>query len=340
METIDAQLMASVSQNGIYYLHGDQLGTATFVTDGNALATQFFLNLPFGETFVEQQIIGKYANPYKFNAKELDSETGLYYYGARYYNPRLSIWYGVDPLAEKMPRWSPYAYAFDNPVRYTDPDGREPKDDYSLGKNGHLKLIRRTKDKFDRVYNSDKSSSIKVSRGFLNKKFGSSLNTMLVSRNTKDLSRAYKFFAKNTDVEWQFNIFKGDGTVGTLATSHTAGSVENRAATGFRVLNSDPKISLIYSSHSHPGKYDPSTGWPAYPSGFDHHLKPSNESGDRDNYDFYKQNYPGRVPSTFNVFVPDNPDAVVNYNSSVQRTLPPRVQEIEEVVITIKKNKL
>ncbi|WP_294322271.1 RHS repeat-associated core domain-containing protein [uncultured Chryseobacterium sp.] len=37
---------------------------------------------------------GSYNNPYKFNAKELDDDTGLYYYGARYYNPRLSIWYG------------------------------------------------------------------------------------------------------------------------------------------------------------------------------------------------------------------------------------------------------
>ena len=64
-------------------------------------------------------------NPYKFNAKELDSETGLYYYGARYYNPRLSIWYGVDPLAEKYPSWSPYNYTLNNPVNYIDPDGRD-----------------------------------------------------------------------------------------------------------------------------------------------------------------------------------------------------------------------
>lgn len=42
----------------------------------------------------EQQVQGEYENPYKFNAKELDVETDLYYYGARYYNPRLSIWYG------------------------------------------------------------------------------------------------------------------------------------------------------------------------------------------------------------------------------------------------------
>ena len=42
------------------------------------------------------------------------------------YNPRLSIWYGVDPLTEKMPSWSPYSYTFDNPINFIDPDGREP----------------------------------------------------------------------------------------------------------------------------------------------------------------------------------------------------------------------
>ncbi len=66
---------------------------------------------------LEQQEPTVYVNPYKFNAKELDEDTGLYYYGARYYNPRLSIWYGVDPLAEKMPSWSPYNYTFDNPIK-------------------------------------------------------------------------------------------------------------------------------------------------------------------------------------------------------------------------------
>ncbi len=68
---------------------------------------------------------GTYDNPYKFNAKELDAETGFYYYGARYYNPKWSQWYGVDPLAEKYPSWSPYNYTADNPINYIDPDGRE-----------------------------------------------------------------------------------------------------------------------------------------------------------------------------------------------------------------------
>jgi RHS repeat-associated protein len=68
----------------------------------SGMSIQFFLNLPFGETMLEQQT-GVYDNPYKFNAKELDKETGLYYYGARYYNPRASIWYRVDPLAVYNP---------------------------------------------------------------------------------------------------------------------------------------------------------------------------------------------------------------------------------------------
>jgi len=67
-----------------------------------------------------------YETPYKFNGKELDSETGLYYYGARYYDPRTSIWLSTDPLMEKYASVSPYVYCLNNPVLYTDPDGRDP----------------------------------------------------------------------------------------------------------------------------------------------------------------------------------------------------------------------
>ena len=56
--------------------------------------------LPFGETFIDERTASP-ALPYKFNGKELDEETGLYYYGARYYDP--GLWLSVYPLPEKYP---------------------------------------------------------------------------------------------------------------------------------------------------------------------------------------------------------------------------------------------
>ena len=147
---------APTPMGGVYYLHGDHLGTATYVTNEIAEPTQFFLNLPFGETMVEQQEPAAYANPYKFNAKELDSETGLYYYGARYYNPRLSVWYGVDPLAVFNPvmetefygdgqhnggvynfgNLNPYIYCYQNPIVFIDPNGKQVKNGASNPRKG------------------------------------------------------------------------------------------------------------------------------------------------------------------------------------------------------------
>ncbi len=62
---------------------------------------------------------------YTFSAKEKDSETGLSYFGSRYYSSDLSIWLSVDPMAAKYPSLSPYVYCANNPVRVVDPNGEE-----------------------------------------------------------------------------------------------------------------------------------------------------------------------------------------------------------------------
>ena len=66
-----------------------------------------------------------YNERFTFSGKEKDSETGYYYFGARYYNPDFSLWLSVDPMADKYPGLSPYNYCAWNPVRLIDPDGND-----------------------------------------------------------------------------------------------------------------------------------------------------------------------------------------------------------------------
>ena len=80
--------------------------------------------IPYGEIFVEESD-NEGVMPYRFNAKELDEETGLYYYGARYLDPTSVGWLSVDPLFEKYVGMSPYGYCAGNPVKLVDTDGRE-----------------------------------------------------------------------------------------------------------------------------------------------------------------------------------------------------------------------
>ncbi len=75
-----------------------------------------------------------------FTGKERDSETGFSYFGARYYDSDLMTgWLSVDPLADKYPSLSPYAYCAWNPVKLVDPDGREIDISALYYKNGKCK---------------------------------------------------------------------------------------------------------------------------------------------------------------------------------------------------------
>jgi RHS repeat-associated protein len=83
----------------VYYYHGDHLGSSNYITDAKGRVFEHTLYLPYGETWIdeghEESLLG-----YKFTGKELDEETGLYYFGARYYDPQFSSWISTDPALD------------------------------------------------------------------------------------------------------------------------------------------------------------------------------------------------------------------------------------------------
>ena len=109
-----------------FFYHSDHLGSTSYITDDHANITQYDAYLPYGELLVDEHSSSEDL-PYKFNGKELDEETGLYYYGARYMDPKISMWLGVDPLREKYPSVTGYCYTMDNPIGLMDPTGMAPK---------------------------------------------------------------------------------------------------------------------------------------------------------------------------------------------------------------------
>lgn len=99
------------------------MGSSSYITNLDGEVVQHIEYVPFGEVFIEERN-SIWNTPYLFNAKEFDEETGLYYYGARYYDPRLSVWLSVDPLAEKDIATSAYAFCGNNPIIRIDSDGK------------------------------------------------------------------------------------------------------------------------------------------------------------------------------------------------------------------------
>ena len=134
-----------------YWLHPDHLGSSSYVTNEAGVATQHIgrsvnsqclfevtsqkeKGKPFGETLVDEHTSHysqtkrstSFNSPFKYNGKEFDEETGNYYYGARYYDPKWSIFISVDPLVDKTR--DSYGYCYRNPIIYTDPTGMESDD--------------------------------------------------------------------------------------------------------------------------------------------------------------------------------------------------------------------
>ena len=212
-----------------------------------------------------------------FSAKERDTETGLSYFGARYYSSDLSIWLSVDPMSDKYPSFSPYVYCADNPVRLVDPNGEEwyvnqdgnivegtNKDDHTLyavkGKKNEFgdRLIYRRGDQKgkeismpvdDEIMRSFKTDENGYSQMDLTGKEESGLEMM-------------RFFSRHTNVEWSFwggNTWdKESETESAFATIGTSHSYSKDEFSTIPILNASIKLGerhttpLRFFIHTHP----------------------------------------------------------------------------------------
>ena len=246
--------------------HPDYLGNTGFITDITGRPYQHFFYSPFGEELVSQHAgNGNYDSPYRFNAKEVDPETGYYYYGARYYNSNLSMWISVDPLADKYPSLTPYAFVANNPVMLYDPDGR---DIFTIDSDGNVS--REVNKKQDLVitldtdgnetgreefeYGSIKSvftDKVRYPSNNENGDDGSRTMTMFKVKGDGNAEKLHQFFADQKKYEYgRCKVgYSGTNIVGTTYDEDKSGLTSYLIQKGWTVTAAD---------HNHPNGTHPS----------------------------------------------------------------------------------
>jgi RHS repeat-associated protein len=116
-----------------YFFHADHLGSTGVLTDQIGAVYQSLEYFSDGETWIDRGP-AKPVNGYLFNGKPFDPDTGFYDFGQRFYDPRTSLWLGLDSVVKQTPyatvgrpgEFAPIAYAANSPQANIDPDGREP----------------------------------------------------------------------------------------------------------------------------------------------------------------------------------------------------------------------
>ena len=328
-----------------YFYHGDHLGSSAWISDIDGEAYQHLQYLPYGEQFIEQRQ-GTWDTRYKFTSHERNNEikpigadspnttevnyemrqTGLDYAHARYYNSELSIFLSVDPLSDKYPSTSPFAYVENNPIMFTDPTGMF-KDEYKLKKSGEFEFIRETDDDFDVLYNEEMTVGTKVEKNVISSRHQRSYTTKRHGKKDYENieiddhqagSDLFEFVATYSDVEWGITKYYDENGCekSLLTTGNDSGAEFGQMALWYHFDN-EGLYTIVSIEHSHP-----SDNW--MPSGASH---PNNADGTRHRSAdvltayIYEQCYPTSI--TFRIYHP-NSNSYFKYDGNTQLSIMPK----------------
>ena len=235
-------------------------------------------NLPFtiegnpsvSPTIVHCSLYIVHCPSHTFSAKEKDSETGLSYFGSRYYSSDLSIWLSVDPMSDKHPNQSNYVYCGNNPLIIIDPNG---EDEWEVNKSGHLRHVDGSEGTPDKLFvvkgfgknNFKKRTEVEgldvdaeLMNGLLDSEDGGKIVYSQTGRSD-EMEKMFNYLADNTNVEWALaTVDHYDGTGLTperkdfLITNHSRTTCEEAATLS---ANYSSYGGLIRLKHSHPAYY-------------------------------------------------------------------------------------
>ena len=168
-EKVFVRIETKTNENSvIHYQYDNHLGSACLELDENASIISYEEYHPFGTTSYRsgRSQTEVSLKRYKYCGKERDEETGLYYYGMRYYAAWICRFVSVDPLQFKYPHYTPYQYAGNKPISYIDLDGGEEKKKEQLPVKDGAEKIAQTALEFKNTYTTNKTEYSQGQRQF------------------------------------------------------------------------------------------------------------------------------------------------------------------------------
>ncbi len=272
-----------------YYLKDFQ-GNVRVVADHTGTLEQVNHYYPYGGLFGEG--VQNTDQPYRYGMKELEEQSNTYDFSARYLSSSYNRFTTMDPKAEKYYEWTPYSYALNNPLRYTDPTG---EDIWILDNQGRIINVLPTTDADAFIVNKNDGTSagyildygtVESQRtiSYLDEGKRSSYDIYQV-RGDEQAENIFKFLAKNTQVEWGRTLTGEEGERGLnfLTTSHHEAFDKGVPELTYRQLRHGYTYRGYHHSHpnnaTHPsGIENPEKGDIPFANWILKYIKPNNPS--------------------------------------------------------------